>query len=102
MVVVWVVNVNSTMMKRLNLHPLWTLNSEGQLVRRFVAKNFKVAMEFLNKAAEVAESMGHHPDFHLTSYRNVEVSSLIIFIFCVTTSLNFTGCVVHSFSEWHH
>jgi hypothetical protein len=27
------------------------------------------AMGFFNKAAEVAEKAGHHPDFHLTNYR---------------------------------
>lgn len=62
-----------TITQRLSAHPLWTRNEEGHLVRRFVAKNFKVSMDFLNLAAEVAESFGHHPDFHLTSYRNVEV-----------------------------
>ena len=30
-------------------------------------------MDFLNKAAVIAEEQGHHPDFHITSYRNVSV-----------------------------
>jgi|TARA_B110000208_G_scaffold178476_1_gene226467 4a-hydroxytetrahydrobiopterin dehydratase len=54
--------------------PAWTLNAEGtHISRAFVAKNFKEAMAFLNRAGDVAEEAGHHPDFHLTSWRNVEV-----------------------------
>ncbi|CAM9546391.1 unnamed protein product [Phaeothamnion confervicola] len=30
-------------------------------------------MDFLNKVAAVAEREGHHPDVHLTEYRNVKV-----------------------------
>ena len=41
--------------------------------RSFVTKNFVAAMDFLNKAAVIAEEQGHHPDFHITSYRNVSV-----------------------------
>jgi pterin-4a-carbinolamine dehydratase len=32
-----------------------------KLSRQFIAKNFVEAMSFLNKAAEVAESLQHHP-----------------------------------------
>eukprot|EP00929_Paragymnodinium_shiwhaense_P053211 TRINITY_DN26638_c0_g1_i1.p1 TRINITY_DN26638_c0_g1~~TRINITY_DN26638_c0_g1_i1.p1 ORF type:complete len:185 (-),score=22.52 TRINITY_DN26638_c0_g1_i1:360-914(-) len=58
--------------------PLWQLRVDpatppGVLVRSFVAKNFMSAMEFLNAAGQIAERENHHPDFHLTSYRNVEV-----------------------------
>jgi hypothetical protein len=31
------------------------------------------AVNFFNKVMEVAEAEGHHPDLHLTSFRNVEV-----------------------------
>jgi 4a-hydroxytetrahydrobiopterin dehydratase len=54
--------------------PLWTINGAGHLSRSFVAKNFLIAMEFLNSIASIAEANGHHPDMHLTSYRNVELS----------------------------
>lgn len=36
-------------------------------------KDFASAMRFINKIAAVAEAQGHHPDFHLTSYRNLRV-----------------------------
>lgn len=43
------------------------------MVRSFVAKNFVSAMAFLNAVAKIAEEQGHHPDLHLTQYRNVEI-----------------------------
>ena len=65
-----------------SLCPSWTISEktgdEGQreilmIERSFVTKNFVAAMDFLNKAAVIAEEQGHHPDFHITSYRNVSV-----------------------------
>lgn len=54
--------------------PLWKSTSNGDfIVRSFVAKNFVSAMAFLNEVATVAEEQGHHPDLHLTQYRNVEL-----------------------------
>ena len=32
------------------------------------------AIEFFDRVAEVAEKEGHHPDLHLTSFRNVRVT----------------------------
>eukprot|EP00606_Chrysophyceae_sp_TOSAG23-5_P001566 GSChrysophyteH2.ASY1.ANO1.511.1 assembled CDS len=43
------------------------------LERSFVTKNFQCALDFMVAAGAVAESRGHHPDLHLTSYRNVRV-----------------------------
>lgn len=48
-------------------------NEGDRIARSFVAKNFVAAMEFLNQVARVAEEQGHHPDIHLTQYRNVEI-----------------------------
>ena len=39
--------------------------------RRFELKNFMAAIRFINKIAEIAESENHHPDIHLTNYREV-------------------------------
>lgn len=56
--------------------PAWSLNPEGtQIARSFVAKNFVAAITFFEEIAKVAEEASHHPDLHLTGYRNVEVSS---------------------------
>lgn len=41
--------------------------------RKFTAKNFQCALDALNGMGAIAEREGHHPDFHLTSYREVEV-----------------------------
>ena len=43
------------------------------LTRKFTAKNFLQAVEFVNKVAPVAEAARHHPDIHLTNYRDVEL-----------------------------
>ena len=36
-----------------------------QIRKKFSFKNFKEAMQFINKVAELAESEGHHPDIHI-------------------------------------
>ena len=60
--------------KEVALRPLWELSPDKtRLVRKFVAKNFVAAQEFLAAVGEVAEEKGHHPDLHLESYRNVRV-----------------------------
>ena len=41
--------------------------------RTFTAKNWAAAMSFFNAVSEIAEEEGHHPDLHLTSWRNVAV-----------------------------
>ena len=43
--------------------PDWRLEEGGtRLVRRFEFQDFKKAIEFVNRVAEVAEEEGHHPD----------------------------------------
>jgi len=44
-----------------------------QLERQFKFKNFKIAMEFSNKVAAVAEQEGHHPAL-LTEWGKVTVT----------------------------
>lgn len=54
----------------------WSLSDDKKSITcAFTCRNFKAAMAFLNAAAEIAENpdMNHHPDLHLTSYRNVTV-----------------------------
>ena len=52
----------------------WSLSEDGKLIfRSFRLKNFEKAMKLLNAAAEVAEQQQHHPDMHLTGYRNVKI-----------------------------
>jgi len=43
--------------------PKWTVSSDDERISRvFRFKDFKEAMVFVNKVAELAESEGHHPD----------------------------------------
>lgn len=52
----------------------WQLSDSGKLIERnFRLKNFVQAMQLLNASAEVAEQEQHHPDLHLTGYRNVKI-----------------------------
>ena len=54
--------------------PGWTLDQEHNLIsREWIAKNFMEAIEFIRRVAGVAESENHHPDIHLTGYRNVRI-----------------------------
>lgn len=47
---------------------------EGNLlVREFQLEDFKAAVEFINKILPLAESIDHHPDILLHSYRKVKV-----------------------------
>lgn len=46
--------------------PGWALLESGtRLVRRFEFRDFKGAMEFVNRVADLAEEEGHHPDFSI-------------------------------------
>ncbi|QDU61790.1 Putative pterin-4-alpha-carbinolamine dehydratase [Planctomycetes bacterium Pan216] len=52
----------------------WTLTEDGLRIRKqWQVKNFMAGMEFFNKIAQLAEDEGHHPDLHLSSYRNVAI-----------------------------
>jgi len=56
--------------------PRWcqtTCNGVPVIRYSFRAKDFASAMIFLNKVAEIAETEGHHPDLHLTNYREVGI-----------------------------
>jgi 4a-hydroxytetrahydrobiopterin dehydratase len=40
----------------------WSLN-EGKLYKEYKFKNFVAAFAYMTKVAEVAEKMGHHPEW---------------------------------------
>ncbi len=42
--------------------PGWEVVEEHHLRRRFRFKNFREAMDFVNRVGELAEEQGHHPD----------------------------------------
>ena len=54
--------------------PGWTLTHGGSRIRKdWKVKNFMAGMRFFNAVAEIAEADGHHPDLHISGYRNVMV-----------------------------
>mmetsp|Transcript_743 Transcript_743/g.1285 ORF Transcript_743/g.1285 Transcript_743/m.1285 type:complete len:139 (+) Transcript_743:186-602(+) len=48
-------------------------NRVENISRSFTAKNFQSALDAINDIGLIAEREGHHPDIHLTSYREVEI-----------------------------
>ncbi len=54
--------------------PGWKASDDRTRIRReWVAKNFMAGIIFFDKVAQVAEDEGHHPDLHLSGYRNVAI-----------------------------
>lgn len=55
-----------------SIHKDWKPNATcKQISRKFKFKNFQQALNFINRAGEIAESEGHHPNIHLTDYKFV-------------------------------
>ncbi len=60
---------------QVNLLPNWQLSVDGKWIyRKLVFKNFVHAVASINKIADLAEAEAHHPDLHLTGYRNLEIA----------------------------
>jgi len=53
--------------------PEWEVIEEHHLRRRFRFKNFREALDFVNKVGELAEEQGHHPDISF-GWGRVEVA----------------------------
>ena len=54
--------------------PQWKRTGDGRHIRReWRVKNFAAALDFFQRIGGVAEDENHHPDLHLTGYRNVAV-----------------------------
>lgn len=51
--------------------PEWQLIDSTKLTREFKFKNFKEAIAFINKVADIAEAEGHHPDIDLHGWNKV-------------------------------
>lgn len=50
------------------------LENEKELEKEFEFSNFLEAVEFINKIAPIAESMDHHPDLFLHSYKKLLIT----------------------------
>ena len=52
----------------------WELNDDATKIRRrWEVKDFLAGIDFLKRVADIAEEDQHHPDIHLTGYRNVSI-----------------------------
>ena len=47
---------------------------DNTISREFTLKDFKAALNFVNKIGEEAEAMDHHPDILIHSWNKVKVS----------------------------
>jgi len=54
--------------------PKWQVTASGKAIRReWKVKDFATALDFFQRVGQIAEAQGHHPDLHLTGYRNVAI-----------------------------
>ena len=44
----------------------WRLNQKGRLFKEYRFDNFRAAMDFANKVAQIAEREAHHPEFKIS------------------------------------
>src|SRR3990167_1580496 len=53
--------------------PDWELE-EGKLVRRYKRKNFRDAIDFVNKVARLSEEENHHPNISVYGWNKVKLT----------------------------
>lgn len=56
----------------------WSVTENGKAIRkRWKMRNFVAALEFFRSVGDLAEAEQHHPDLHLTGYREaaIEIST---------------------------
>ncbi len=54
--------------------PGWQLSHDGlKINKEWKVRDFSTAISFFNELSKIAENEGHHPDLHLTGYRNVKI-----------------------------
>jgi 4a-hydroxytetrahydrobiopterin dehydratase len=54
--------------------PHWKVVNGHHITRTFIFPDFKQALAFVNKAGEIAEQQGHHPDI-LLGWGKVEITT---------------------------
>jgi 4a-hydroxytetrahydrobiopterin dehydratase len=54
--------------------PSWRVAPDGRRITRgWQVKDFADALDFFRRVGDLAEEEGHHPDLHLTNYRDVTI-----------------------------
>jgi 4a-hydroxytetrahydrobiopterin dehydratase len=56
----------------LGLLPGWKLEG-GEIARTWAMKDFVSAVALIDRIKDAAQEADHHPDLHLTGYRNLEI-----------------------------
>lgn len=51
----------------------WESIDGNKITKEFIFKNFKEAMSFVNKVADLAEIENHHPDILIYNYKKVKL-----------------------------
>lgn len=51
----------------------WEIVNGALIRKRLSCKDFKEAIALMQRIATIAEANDHHPDLHLTGYRNIAV-----------------------------
>ncbi len=52
----------------------WVLEADpGKITKKFEFKDFKSAISFINKVADLSESEGHHLNIYLHDYKKVKI-----------------------------
>ena len=51
----------------------WEVDDNEKLEKQFEFADFKEAMAFVNKVADIAEQEGHHPDIEIFGYNKVKI-----------------------------
>ena len=58
--------------ERLSKLEKWVLE-DNYITKKFKLKGFKKAISFINKVAEIANNLNHHPDIYLENYDEVTI-----------------------------
>jgi 4a-hydroxytetrahydrobiopterin dehydratase len=65
---------NTHVVEFLRQVPDWKKSDDGKRIRRsWHAKDFVTALDFFDRIGKLAEAEGHHPDLHLSNYRDVMI-----------------------------
>ena len=59
--------------EKLNKLKGWQYQND-QIEKEYSLKDFKSALNFVNKLGDEAEKMDHHPDIYIHSYNKVKIS----------------------------
>lgn len=63
----------------------WQLEN-GKMVKEFAFGNFQGAIDFVNKVADEAEKLNHHPDILIHSYKMVKITLFTHAMGVITTA----------------